>query len=85
MWLSKTGEVNYPIGQEVGCRIELHNLGKTKVAAILLKEFLAIYGLEKPRSHQNQGRYHQILALLKNEKNSSCRAMWFLVPTISIA
>jgi hypothetical protein len=55
------------------------------VDAVLLEEFLAIYGLEKPRSHQNQGRYHQILALLKNEKNSSCRAMWFLVPTISIA
>ncbi len=34
MWVRKTREVNYPIGQEVGCRIEYHNLGETKVAAV---------------------------------------------------
>ena len=68
IWIRNKGIVDFPLGQEVGCRIEVHNLGEREIEERLLTEFIKLYKMDTPRSHQNQGRYHTILAELKENK-----------------
>lgn len=67
-WIGSKANVEYPIGNEVGCRLEVHKFGPASNYKNLIDEFIGLYQLEKPRSHQNQGRFHQLLAELKEQK-----------------
>lgn len=67
-WIGSKANVEYPIGNEVGCRLEVHNFGPVSNYKNLIDEFIGLYQPEKPRSHQNLGRFHQLLAELKEQK-----------------
>ena len=67
-WVGREGNIDYPLSQDVGCRLEVHNLGSFDINQKLMDEFLVIYKMDIPRSHQNQGRFHKILGEMKKDK-----------------
>jgi pyruvoyl-dependent arginine decarboxylase (PvlArgDC) len=67
-WISASTTITYPVGNEVGCRLEVHNYTKNSDHRPLVKEFAKLYLKKNTLSEQQKNRYAHLLQKLREKR-----------------
>lgn len=67
-WISGKKTTSYPLGQEVGCRLEVHHFSDQNVPSKLLGDFVELYKRKSDLNKIEQQRYLKLLDDLKSKK-----------------
>jgi hypothetical protein len=66
-WISKTPKVDYPLGEDVGCRMVLYQFNQI-ANPFLVDELSKLYLKKEKWNDKEQERFKTIVAILKNDK-----------------
>lgn len=67
-WIKENNSKEYPIGDDVGCRLEVYNFGDGKSYKLLLSEFSNLYLKKEKLTLEERKRYNELLKKLKEFK-----------------
>ncbi|MBK9286083.1 MAG: hypothetical protein IPM51_17445 [Sphingobacteriaceae bacterium] len=68
LWLKKKGMIEYPIGDEVGCRLEVHKFSAKETYKAELKQFCDLYLRKEKLIDSEKKQYKRLLKKLKTKK-----------------
>lgn len=68
IWIKEYNSKEYPIGDDIGCRLEAYNFGDGEPYKLLLSEFGNLYLKKEKLTHEEQKRYNELLKKLKDYK-----------------